>query len=181
MDKIRLALVLITLAITLGPTLGIVLAYQGNLLELIVPPELNQIMDSMISTAVPGNGTPIEPVGPPDVQYDPNSLTATITFQMKSPFPIDVTIDSLSGPIECDEHRYPLGTATLKNPVSMSAGKTATVTVVATFTQDGIDHIKSDHAGQEAVKVSLASATMKAGEMTVQITEPMSIGEVPLT
>jgi hypothetical protein len=181
MDKIRLALVLITLAITLGPTLGIVLAYQGNLLGLIVPPEIEQIMDSLISSVVPSDGTPIEPVGPPDVQYDPNSLTATISFQMKSPFPIDVTIDSLSGPIECDEHRYPLGTATLKNPVSMSAGETATVTVLATFTQEGIDHVQSDHAGEEAVKVSLAKATMKAGEMTAEFTEPMSIGEVPLT
>jgi hypothetical protein len=180
MDKVRLALTLITIAIMVVPTLGIVLAYQNNLLGLIVPPEIGQIMDSFMNGG-PTNGTPFKPSGPPDVQYDPASRTATISFEMKSPFPIDVTIDSMSGNIECDEHLYPLGTATLKNPVSMTAGETASVTVLATFTQDGLDHLQADHQGEEAVKVSLAGATMKAGGMTIQIPERMSIGEIPLT
>ena len=45
MDKIRLLLTLITIAIVVIPIVGMLLAYQGNLLGLFVPPEITEIGD----------------------------------------------------------------------------------------------------------------------------------------
>jgi len=180
MNKVRLALVLLTVAITVGPILGVVLLYRDNLIGLIVPDEINQIMDSF-GNINPQNIIQPQQTGPPDVQYDPSSRTFTVAFQMKNPFPFDTTIDSMTGPIECDEHHFALGTASLKNPVSMKAGGTATVTVQGTWTDAAVNHFETAHKGEQKVKVSLAEATIKAGTLTIKYSSPISIGEIPLT
>lgn len=179
MEKIRLALILITIAIVVGPVVGIVLAYQNDLLRLIVPSELEQIMNSLGGS--PQNGNQTNQTGPVDINYDPASRTATISFQLQNPLPVDVTLNSMSGTVECDEHQYPLGTASLKDPVEMSLGKTTTVTVLAVWTQLGLDHIQTAHKGETSTKVSLVGTTINAGGVTIQMSEPLSIGEVPLT
>ena len=45
MDKIKLILTLITIAITVVPIVGVLLTYQDNLVGLFVPPEINDIAD----------------------------------------------------------------------------------------------------------------------------------------
>jgi len=180
MDKVRLALVLLTVAITVGPILGIVLAYRDNLIGLIVPSEMNQMMNGL-ENINPQNIMQPQQAGPPDVQYDASSRTFTAAFPMKNPFPFDTTIDSMSGPIECDEHSFSLGTMSLKSPVNMKAGETATVTVRGTWTDAAVNHFETAHQGERTVKVSLAGVTIKAGSLTVKYSEPISIGEIPLT
>jgi len=185
MEKVRLALILITVAIVVGPPLGILLAYQNNLLGLIVPSEIEQIMNSLDGSPEGDNQTnPIDQInqtGPVDVQYDPATLTATITFQLQNPAPIDVTLNSLSGTVRCDDHVFPLGTASLKSPVQLTVGKPATVTVIVVLTQQGRDHIQTAHEGQATTKVSLVDSTINAGGMTIRLANPISIGEVPLS
>lgn len=180
MNKVRLALTLITVAITVGPVLGMVLAYQNNLAGLIVPDKIEQIM-SQLGNTNPENIIKPEQTGPPDVHFDTSSKTFTASFPFKNPFPFDTTIDSISGPMECDEHHFVLGTVSLKEPVSVKAGGTATATVQGTWTDAAVDHFQTAHQGEKSVKVSLAGATMQSGGMTIKYSQPISIGEIPLT
>jgi hypothetical protein len=180
MNKVRLALTLITVAITVGPVLGMVLAYQNDLPGLIIPDKINQIMQGLGNTN-PANIIQQGQAGTPDVQFDQSSRTFTATFPFKNPLPYDTTIDALSGPLECDEHQFVLGTVSLKNPVSMKAGETVTVAVQGTWTDAAVSHFQTAHQGEKSVKVSLAGASMTVGGMTIKISERMSIGEIPLT
>ena len=188
MDKVRLALVLLTVAITVGPILGIVLIYRDNLAGLIVPPEMNQVINDLNSGSqngsLPGqSGTGILPeqTGPTDFQYDAASRTFSASFQFKNPFPLDVTLKSVSGTAVCDEHGFSLGTVALKSIVNMKAGETVTVPIQGKWTEDAVNHFQTQHQGEKSVKVSLVDATINAGGMTVQIPDRISIGEVPLT
>ena len=186
MDKVRLALVLLTIAITVGPILGMVLVYRDNLLGLVVPPEINQVIDDLGSGSQNGNlpgesGNGILPEGPTDFQYDAASRTFTASFQFKNPFPLDVTLKSVSGTAVCDEHGFSLGTVALKSIVNMKAGETVTVPIQGKWTEDAVNHFQTQHQGEKSVKVSLVDATINAGGMTVQIPDRISIGEVPLT
>ncbi len=179
MNKVRLALTLITVAIIVGPILGVVLAYQNNLQGLIIPDKIDQIMQQL------GDNNPANFVqnqsGTPVVQFDPASRTFTATFPFNYQFPFDVTIDSLSGPLECDEHHFVLGNVSLKNPVTMKAGQTVSVTVQGSWTEAAVTHFQTAHQGEKSVKVSIVGATMKAGGATVIIPQPLSIGEIPIT
>jgi len=180
MDKIRVALVLITVAITIGPVLGMVLVYRNNLLGLVIPSGIDAIMNGM-QNSNPSNIVQPDQMSPSDVQYDMSSRMFTANFPMKNPFPFDATIDSMTGNITCDEHHFALGPAALKNPVSMSVGETVVVTVQGTWTEDAGNHLKSAHQGEKNVSASLVGAVIKAGSLTIKYSERISVGEIPLT
>jgi hypothetical protein len=169
MDKIRLILTVITIAIVVIPIVGMLLAYQNNLLGLFVPPEINQIADDLMGGGG-NNGSGLEPptmVGEP--QYDEASHKFAVTFQYKNSFPVDITIKSLTGNIECDEHRFPLGNASLSKPVSIDAGETGTMTVLGTWTEEAISHFHTAHAGEETVDVVLVGMAVDISGIQLQL------------
>ncbi|MBN1244090.1 hypothetical protein JXA31_00680 [Candidatus Bathyarchaeota archaeon] len=169
MDKVRLLLTLITIAIVVVPIVGMVLAYQGNLLGLFIPPEINEIADDL--TGGDGdNGSGLEAptmVGEPT--YDEATRTFSVSFQYKNTFHLDITIKSLTGNIECDEHRFPLGNASLSKPVSIDAGETGTLTVLGTWTEEAIDHFENMHAGEEMVDVVLVDFAVDISGIQLQM------------
>jgi hypothetical protein len=154
MDKIRLVLTVITIAIIVIPLVGTLLANQGNLLGLIIPPEMNDLTDDLLGG---DDGLGLEPptiVGEPE--YDEATGTFSVSFQFKNSFPLDITIKSLSGNIECVEHRFPLGNASLSEPVGIPAGETGTLIVVGAWTDEAISHFRNFHGDEEFVDVVLA-------------------------
>ncbi len=178
MNKVRLALILITVAITIGPILGMVLAYQNNLPGLIIPDKVEQIM-SGIENINPEGIIQQNQTGTPDVQFNLQEKTFAVTVRFTNTFTFDIT--SISGPMQCDEHRFALGEVALKNPSTLKAGVTTMATFQGTFTDAAVTHIETAHQGEKSMKVSLASATIKTDGMTIKISEPISLGEIPLT
>jgi len=167
MDKIRLILTLITIAIVVVPIVGMLLAYQGNLLGLFIPPEITEIADNLGGEG--GSGSGLEPptmVGEPE--YDEATNTFSVTFQFENPFPIDITVKSLSGPIECADHGFPLGTAHLSAPVSIDAGETGTLTVLCTWTDEAIAHCGTSHENENLVDVVLVGFTLDISGVQIQ-------------
>jgi len=169
MDKVQLLLTLITIAIIVVPIVGMLLAYQNNLLGLFIPPEINEIADDLMG-GDGTNGSGLEPptmVGEP--QYNETSRTFSVTFQYKNSFPFDITIKSLSGNIECYEHGFILGNASLSKPVSIAAGETGTLTVLGTWTEEAINHFKTKHAGEEFVDVVLVDFAVDISGIQLQL------------
>lgn len=167
MNKIRLILTLITIAIVVIPLVGALLAHQGNLLGLFVPPEMNELADDLIGG---DNGPGLEPptmVGEP--QYDEESHTFLVSFEYKNSFPMDITFKSLTGNIECAEHRFHLGNASLSEPVSIDAGETGILTVLGAWTDDAINHFDSAHGNQENVDVVLVDIAVDISGIKLQL------------
>ena len=109
-------------------------------------------------------------VGEP--QYDEASHTFSVTLQFKNSFPVDITIKSLSGNIECVEHGFHLGNASLSEPVSIDSGKTGTLTVVGTWTQDALGnngHFKTEHGNEETVDVVLVDMAVDISGIQIQL------------
>jgi hypothetical protein len=171
MDKIRLILTLITIAIVVVPIVGMLLAYQNNLLGLFVPSGITEMADDLFGGGG-DNGSGLEPptmVGEPE--YDEASRTFSVTFQYKNSFPINITIKSLTGNIECDEHRFPLGNASLSKPASIDAGETGTLTVVSTWTEEAINHFETAHGDEETVDVVLVDFAVDISGIQLQMGE----------
>jgi hypothetical protein len=171
MDKIRLLLTVITIVIVVVPLLGMLLAYQDNLLGLFVPPEIREIADDLMG-GDGDNGSGMElPTMVGEPQYDEVSHTFSVTFEYKNSFPVDITLKSLSGNIECAEHRFPLGNASLGEPVSIDAGETGTLTVLGKWTDEGIDHFGDPdfHGDEETVDVVLVDMTVDISGIQIQL------------
>jgi hypothetical protein len=158
MDKVRLLLTLLTIAIFVVPIVVTLFAYQDNLLGLIIPPEINEIVDDFMGGGSNNgdNGSGLElpqMVGEP--QYDAATRTFSASFQFKNSFPLDITIKSLSGNIECEQHPFTLGTVSLSNSVSIDAGETGKLTVLGTWTLEAINHCSTLHGDEELVDAVL--------------------------
>jgi hypothetical protein len=168
MDKVRLLLTLITIAIIVVPIVGMLLAYQGNLLGLFIPPEINEMADDFMGGGGT-NGAGLEPptmVGEP--QYNEATRTYSATFQFKNSFLVDLTIKSLSGNIKCAEHGFTLGNASLSKPVSIDAGETGKLTVLGTWTEEAISHFETGHEGEEFVDVVLVDFAVDISGLQLQ-------------
>lgn len=171
MEKVRLILTLVTIAIVVIPIVGMVLAYQGNLLGLFVPPEMNQLGEDLMGGE---DGPGMEPptmVGEP--QYDLESRTFSVTFEYTNSFPMDITVKSLTGNIECQEHGFHIGNASLSDPVSIPAGETGTLTVLGSWTEEAVLHCQAEHAGEDMIDVVLVDLAVDFSGIQIQLDPSM--------
>jgi len=175
MDKIRLFLILFTLTTTLGPVLGVMILYRNNLLGLIAPPAVAEL----VSGTFVKEGS-LEPPNLVSSDYDVKSRTVTLTFNFTNPFNFDLTLKSMSANVECDVHRVPLGVAVLKTPVDVLASETSLITVLCTWTQDAISHFQSSHTGAESIDVDLVGLTIDTSGINIQMKERINIPNVPI-
>jgi hypothetical protein len=171
MDKVRLVLTVITIAITVVPIVGMLLTYQNNLLGMFVPPEIKDVADKFSGGGGGSEGPELQPVGPP--QYDPALRTIRQSIQFKNTLPLDITLKSITGDVECVEHSFHLGTASLKEPVSIPVGETRTLTLLITWTDQAITHFGTaqpqGHASEETVEVVLANVSVDISGIQLQL------------
>ena len=171
MDKIRLILTLVTIAIVVVPIVGMLLAYQDNLLGLFVPPEITELADDFMG-GDSESGSGIEaPSVVGDPEYNAATRTFSITFEFKNSFPLAVTIKSLTGNIKCDEHAYNLGVASLSEPVSIDSGETGTLTVLGTWTEEAVDHFETAHGDEELVDVVLVDLAVNFSGIQLEMNQ----------
>ena len=178
MDKIRLILTLVTIAIVVIPIVGMLLAYQGDLLGFFVPPELRQIADDFMDGEGGNNGNNggLEPpriVSEP--QYDEATGTFSVSFEYTNTLPLDITINSFTGNIECEEHHFALGTASLSEPVSIEQGETGLLIIVGSWTDDALSHFETVHSNEQNVAVVLADLIMDISGIQLQL-DPNQLG-----
>jgi hypothetical protein len=178
MNKVKLLLSILTIVIVVVPLVGALLANQGNLMGLIVPPEANDIIDTLSSGG--SSDTPmLEPVGEP--QYDVAARTVTMTFNFTNPLPINVTINSMSGNVECVAHGFPLGNVSLANPVSVAKGETKPLTLLGTWTEEAIPHFQNKHAGEEMVDARLVGFTVDVQGLQIQMDQNIQVPNPTIT
>ena len=167
MDKIRLILTLVTIAIVVIPIVGMLLAYQGNLLGLFVPPEITDVAYDLMGG---DDGPGLEPpqiVGEPE--YDEATGTFSVSFEFTNSFPVDIIINSLTGNIECVEHHFALGNASLSEAVSIDAGETGTLTVVGKWIDAAESHFQTEHADEEFVDAVLTDMAVDISGIQIQM------------
>jgi hypothetical protein len=180
LDKVRLLLTLFTIIVIAVPILGIIIAYQGNLLGLFIPPEIKEITDNLSNSGGSNESGFKLPTVVRPIQYDPATRKVTIAFQFTNPFPVGVKINSFSGTVECYSHGTSLGTTTLKEPVMIGAGENKTLTVTAIWTEEAVSHFQNSHPGENTNDINLVDLAIDAGGLRIQSNEPIRINDVPI-
>jgi hypothetical protein len=104
-----------------------------------------------------------------------------LTFNFKNFFKFDMKINSMTADVECAFDNFPLGKATLKNPVTVRAGETTLITIACTWTDAAINHFQTHpvHSGQQETDVNLVGLVIDMDGMTIQMSEPVRVAHVP--
>ena len=174
MQILGLILALISIGAVAGPVAGVVLVYQNNPIEMIIPPEIDDLIAGSF-----GEDEPLELPQYVSSSLNPVTQTLTATFSFTNPFELDLRVNSLSAEVECAIHAFNLGHAELVNPVPISAGDTALIPVVFQWTQAAEDHFLTAHSEATSIDIELVNLRVDVSGITIETPESVSVN-VPL-
>lgn len=185
MDKVRLALILLTVGIITGPVIGVALSHHDNLMGLIVPNEVIQLADNAFGedpNEDPSefDGVSSEPIHYVDSHYDSNSHTISASFNFTNPLHIDLNLKQMSAEVLCSEHGFPLGHAVLDDSIHLSPNEAAIITVNVELTTEAVNHFDVQHPNADVVSVDLTNLTVNVSGISIELDEKITIPEVPL-
>lgn len=174
MEKTKLALTLLSILIIVVPILGAVYLYSDNLLGLILPPQINNLLQNNQQPEF----KPPQPTGTP--QYNPQTGTFTLSFAVTNPLEAPITISSLTGQVKAQEYNVVLGNVSLLQPVSLEPKQTQTVTTTGTIDPAAANQIKAENPNADSVEVSLENVSVTAGGVSLKIGDVPNVGQIPL-
>jgi len=205
MQVLSVVLVLISIGCIVGPIGDVVLMYRNNLPGLVIPPQINNLMNgnknnnqgndnnnninnynnsnynnSDNNNNNNGNNGFITPTFVSS-QINNAAKTFTVTVNVTNSFGYDLTLNSMNATVESSTDNYQLGTITLTSPVTIIAGQIALVTVSGMWTQDAVNYVQNNFSGATSINVNLADISIDVNGIVVQQTQPVNVGNVPLT
>ncbi len=196
MQILSVVLVLITVGCIIGPMGGVVLMYRDNLSGLVVTPQIKNIINgnnniqqdnsnnNNYNNGVNSNNDNSNGFITPtfvSAQINNEAKTFTVTVNVTNNFNYDLTLNSMTATVESSQDNYQLGTISLNAPVTIIAAQTALVTVTGTWTQDAINYVQNNYEGATSINVNLANISINVNGIIIQQTEPVNIGDIPLS
>jgi len=189
MNKVKILLTLLTIAITVTPIVVEVLIYRDNLLGLIIPPEITDLIngDNNSSNSI-GNNNVIDkllnsqfelpkPVGDP--QYDPETRTLSATFSFTNPLQTPISIDKVSSGIVSHDDGFFIGNLTIDEPIRLDPGQTADITITSILSDDAIDYLKDKAEDQDSINIDLIDLNVDLAGIQVQL-DKQNIGDISI-
>jgi hypothetical protein len=164
MDKLHLALTILSIAIIVGPIVGVVYAYRSNLVGLVLPPELKSLASSNYSAS---RFQPPTPAGQPT--YDPATNTFTFSFKFTNPLQNTISVENISAEVICKDHGVLLGNVSINEPMTIAPDETATINASGCWTQVALDHFKAYHSGPEDDDINIAFQNLNVNMAGVQV------------
>jgi hypothetical protein len=191
MQTVGIILFLISVGTIVGPVGAVAFMYRDNLVQVVVPPQLSDILNGNSSILGSSNGEGFgntlfgsdqQILAPVFVgaQIDKISRTFTVTVNFTNTLNYDLTLNSLTAGAECSQHNYSLGDISLNGVITMPASQTSQITVSGSWTQDAENHFANEHTGASSVNVNLVNLTLDVNGIVIQETDPISVGDVPV-
>jgi hypothetical protein len=177
MDKVHLALTVLSIVIIVCPIVGVVYAYRGNLAGLVLPPELNSLASGNYAAS---RFQPPMPEGKPT--YDPVAKTFTFSFKFTNPLTNTISVENISADVFCKDHGVLLGQVLINEPMTIAPDETVTIDASGGWTQAALDHFKAYHCGPEDDDINVAFENLNVNLAGVQVhmDELADAGWVPL-
>lgn len=169
---IRLLLVLILVCIIVVPLGFTLYSYRNNMLGLIVPSNLNELVNTSELNA-DMNALSNENVG---LHYDNSSLSFSLAVNFTNPFATNLTLDSLSAKMTDHEDGFPLGQISTSGPICIGCNETKLISVSATVTSDAIEHM----ATVQTLDVDLSDFTIAVQGVVFQSNQVFTFKNVPM-
>jgi hypothetical protein len=188
MNKVKILLTLLTIAITVTPIVVEVLIYRDNLLGLIIPPEITDLIngDNNSSNSI-GNNNVVDrllnsrfdlpkPVG------DPNSIqarTLSATFSITNPLQTPISIDKVSSGIISHNDGFFIGNLTIDEPIRLEPGQTADIPTTTLLSDGALNYLKDKAENQDSINIDLIDLNVDLAGIQVQL-DKQNIGDISI-
>ena len=126
MNKVKLGLTILTIAIVVGPLVGIVLVYRDNLAGLVFPPEIQNIANNsnLSSDNYSSVGSQFQPPQlASEPKYNPDTGAFSVAYNFTNPTSTQISIDQLSADIRSKNDNEYLGNVSINQPIQLNPGE----------------------------------------------------------
>ena len=184
MQLVGVILLLISIGTAVGPIGAVVVMNSDDLTQIVIPPEIEDILNGDSSLLAPNlSGEDDFNIGlimPKFVSstFDAAAQTFSVTVNVTNILNYDLTLNSLAATVVATQDGAELASVHLSSPVTIPASEWSMVTVSGTWTQAAEDYY-SNRAS--SINVTLASAAIDVNGIVIQMSEPIVIGDIPLT
>jgi LEA14-like dessication related protein len=180
MDKVKIALTILSIAIVIGPLVGVAYVYRDNLLGLVVPPQVKSLLSGGNSTGSQSQPEfqPPQLVGQP--QYNAQTGAVTVSFNFTNPLPNGVSIDKLSAEVQSEEDGVSLGNISINQPIQITPGETSTINVSGILNQNAISQFEAQNPGVNGINISLENLNVDVAGVTVHMDQVNNVGQLQL-
>jgi hypothetical protein len=130
MNKVKIALTILTIAISIGPLLGVVYVYKDNLIGLVLPPStpgMSGLTNSDLNLTSLQDMNPIQPIGD-GPKYDAVTGDFNYAINFTNPLSDNVAVENLTADVFSSDGTK-LGTITINNPINVAPGESAIVDI----------------------------------------------------
>jgi LEA14-like dessication related protein len=169
-----LILVLINIGAVAAPITAVVMMHQSNLVEIIVPPEMKEIVTNTFSI-----GSSFSLPQLIDSEYNGADRTVIANFSFANPFDFELRVNSLSADVQCSEHSLMLGSAGLEEAVQLNPDQTTIITVVFSWPEAAETHFKTEHAETNNISIDLVNIAIDVSGINIETPEHVNLN-VPI-
>lgn len=187
MQVVGILLTLLSVTLIVAPVGAVAVIYQNNLTEIIIPPQINNLITGNSS----GSGFLVNDTGSVDlgslissqfVSADINNdaNTFTVVVDVTNNLNYTFALNTLSTEVYSTQDKFHLVSVQLNNPpVTLSPGKTSRVTVNGLWSDAAETYIIQNYSNATSINVQLVNTSININGITVTLSEPINI-DVPL-
>lgn len=188
MQAIGIVLLLISIGTILGPVGAVVIIYHNDLTQLVIPPQISDILNGN-STIIPTNNfsndngnSDLGGLTPVFVSATSNVAAQSFTgiFNVTNPLNYTLTLNSFSTDVEFTQDNIPAGSISLSSPVMVLAGETSQLTISGHWTQAAQDYITNNYQSATSIDISVSNVAININGLTIQSAGPIHVGNIPL-
>ncbi len=195
MQLLGVLLILINVGAIVGPIAGVVIVYRNNLQDLVVPPEVEQMVTNTMNTLTSSNpdnsnsgqsnaGNTEGALALPmyvSSTYDAVAKTITAVFNFTNTFSnFTIVINSVAADVQCHAHSFMLGHAAMANPVEVPPLQTVDLTVVFSWTDAAQQHFETAHTTESSINVDFVNIAVNVSGISIQTPETYNV-DIPLS
>jgi hypothetical protein len=185
---VSVILALISIGAILGPVGAVVIIYQADLSQLVIPPQIRDLMNGNSSIIPTGNsdnqddnsgmGQLMHPVFV-SAQSNPQTNSFTGIFQVTNPLNYDVTLTSFGATVAITQDQIPGGDLSLASPVTISAGQTTQITITGHWTQE-IENYFANNPTVTSVETYVSNVRIDINGIVIESSGTIDVGNIPM-
>jgi hypothetical protein len=181
MNKVKIALSVLTILLTIGPFLGVVYVYRDNLIGVVLPPETpgsysitNSDLSHLNFTTLQSM-QPIKPLGSPTYNASTGAFSYALNFT--NPLPQDLSLDCFSADIKTSTGQL-LGTISIPDAINVSPGQSAVIDIAGNINQQVLNAYKEQYGNY--AQITVENLTVGVGGISLHLDEIPGLGNVNL-
>ena len=145
MNKVKLALTLLSIAIVVIPLAGAMLIYRNNLVGLVVPPELKNLGTNVSNDN--STGLPLQlPTLAEEPQYNQKTGAFSYPINFTNPLNSEISVDQMSAEIKFKDNNAILGNISITKPIQIAPGETGLINATGTLDPQKVSQIQAQYS-----------------------------------